>query len=104
MSVVDLAAARRAKEEAAKPAVVGVAFCLQCRCEWTGTWEPGATQLECPSCGSMRGRSKFDVMPPADQQIWTCNCGEQFVHITADRTVHCVGCGQQWDLMEFFDT
>lgn len=103
MSVVDLAAARKAREEAATPRVAGTAFCMLCLHEWVGAWEIGATDLECPACHSMRGRSKFDVAPAPGQQVWTCSCGEQFVHITGDKRVHCVGCGQQWDLMAFFE-
>ncbi len=94
--IIDLAQAKLERS----PHIAGEAFCPLCQHTWTGIWPAGTVNLECPSCHSLRGRSRYDISPAEGQQIWTCKCGEQFFNILADR-VHCPGCGQQWDLSEF---
>lgn len=92
MKVVDLAKAR----EERRPHVSGHAHCMSCRHEWEGVWPAGNVELECPECGSMRGRSKFDVAPAEGSLVWECvHCQNQFFHCLQDR-VHCPGCGTQW--------
>lgn len=73
---------------------------MLCLHTWQGIWPVGVTELECPSCHSMRGRGKWDIAPPSGRLIWTCDCGETFLNILDDR-VHCPGCGKQWPMEQF---
>lgn len=91
--VVSLAEAKKERG----PHCNGTAICLTCNHEWEGVWPVGEVALECPSCHSERGRSKFDVVPAVGSQVWECtSCGNQLFNLLPDR-VHCPGCGQQWD-------
>ena len=96
MSVIDFEKARKDRE----PHVAGSLFCMGCDHEWTAVWPQGTTEFQCPECQSMRGRSKFDVAPAKDAQVWSCMlCGNQLFNLLPDR-VHCPGCGCQWDYEE----
>lgn len=87
---------KRAERE---PHVSGEAICLTCHHTWTGVWPTGATELECPQCHSMRGRSRWDVAPDEKRQVWTCRCGNQFMQCL-DTHIHCPGCGNGWTYEE----
>ncbi len=93
--VVDFA---KAKQERS-PHCRGTAFCMTCKHEWDAVWPAGTVDIECPACHSMRGRSKFDVVPAAGS-AWTCMiCDNQLFTLLQDR-VHCPGCGKQWGYEE----
>jgi predicted RNA-binding Zn-ribbon protein involved in translation (DUF1610 family) len=94
--VIDLAKARKERE----PHIAGELYCMGCEHEWTAVWPMGATEFECPECKSMRGRSKFDISPSPESQVWSCmSCGNQLFNLLPDR-VHCPGCGKQWSYEE----
>jgi|LauGreDrversion4_2_1035121.scaffolds.fasta_scaffold1631153_1 predicted RNA-binding Zn-ribbon protein involved in translation (DUF1610 family) len=91
--VIDFTKAKEARE----PHISGVLFCSGCDHEWTAVWKHGTTEFECPECGSMKGRNKFDVSPAPDSIVWTCtSCSNQLFNLLEDR-VHCPGCGNQWN-------
>jgi hypothetical protein len=83
--------------EANCPHGAGEMFCMACNHTWAGVAPIGATEaFTCPSCGTHRGRWKFEFTPP-ETTIWTCNCGNQLFNITPKGTF-CPGCG---DYMRF---
>lgn len=94
--IIDFAKAKQERE----PHVSGQLYCQGCNHDWVAVWQPGTTEFECPECHAMRGRSKFDVMPDAQAQVWSCvACENQLFHLLKDR-VHCPGCGKQWSYSE----
>lgn len=97
--IIDFAKAK----EKLEPHISGELYCMGCEYEWTAVWKPGTTEFECPECKSMRGRSKFDVMPQPGARTWTCaHCDNQLFHLLPDR-IHCPGCGQQWNYGDLHD-
>jgi DNA-directed RNA polymerase subunit RPC12/RpoP len=90
VNIVSLEEARAKRE----PHVAGEAYCMACDHRWTGVWPMGVTELECPNCKSMKGRSTFEIAPQADALVYECACGNQLYHILSDR-IHCPNCGQQ---------
>lgn len=90
--VIDLAKARQERTLH----ISGVAYCMACDHEWTGAWPLGVTELECPECKSMKGRSKFTVSPPPDSMAFTCACKNQHF-LLLDGRIHCPNCGNQYN-------
>ena len=90
MTIVSFSEAKAARE----PHVQGKAFCIACNHNWRGVWPLGVTELECPECKRMMGRSTFEISPQEGQMVYECNCGNQLFNILSDR-IHCPSCGQQ---------
>lgn len=90
MTIIDFAQAKADRE----PHVSGEAFCIGCSHTWAGVWPLGVTELECPECKRMMGRSKYEVMPPKGTLSFTCKCGNQLFGVLEDR-IHCPNCGAQ---------
>lgn len=91
-NVIDFAKAK----EAQTPHASGTCYCMACRHEWVAVWPVGTTQMECPECQSMRGRSKYNYGPEEGALLWSCTtCENQLFNLLPDR-VHCPGCGKQW--------
>jgi len=81
------------------PHLTGEAICTGCKHEWTAVAEVGTLQLECPSCGTMKGLFKHACEPVT---AWTCNCG-CFVFMISPQGVICYSCGvYQLGYEEFF--
>jgi rubrerythrin len=70
--------------------LAGEAFCMRCNHTWSATAPVGTLTLDCPSCGSGAGYFKFPCAP--NDQVWECQCGNQFFHIT-QRGHFCPNCG-----------
>lgn len=85
-NVIDLA---KIKEERS-PHLSGNAVCIGCKNQWVAVAPVGTVDLECPNCSLPQGR--FMQLVQDDDLHWTCNCGNQFFHITQKRT-YCVVCG-----------
>lgn len=87
--VVDLQAARAERT----PHVSGKARCMGCKHEWVAVAPIGmVTDLECPSCESMKGVMRF-ACEPADGLKWICNCGNDLFMLTDKGAPFCVNCG-----------
>ena len=71
---------------------VGEAFCIQCKHTWIATAPVGVVDLECPECGTFKGKYKFEFHPAIGQLIRTCNCGNQLFYLTPDGHM-CANCG-----------
>ena len=74
-----------------EPHMQGPCVCLECKYEWTGVWPAGVTELECPSCGVVKGVGKC-VALPADELIRECKCGNIYFLITQSGHL-CARCG-----------
>lgn len=74
------------------PHANGDAFCIFCKHEWLAVAPVGTMQLECPSCGSLKGIWKFPFAPNEGQLVRECNCSNQLFYITPDGHV-CANCG-----------
>lgn len=75
------------------PHIRGQALCMNCRRSWEAVAPVGATQVECPTCGTMKGVFVNPVLFK-DEPFWECNCGNEFFVIHKDRLV-CAHCGTQ---------
>jgi len=74
------------------PHTSGLALCMGCRYEWD-TVAPLKTEwLECPKCGLVKGRFKYNYMTGDTMTAWECDCGNDLFHITPDG-VFCPNCG-----------
>lgn len=85
--IIDLAAVKAERE----PHLSGKALCLNCKHQWVAVAPIGTLDLECPECTLPQGRYMHLVQDDSDPH-WTCQCGNQFFHITPKRT-YCVSCG-----------
>jgi hypothetical protein len=85
--IVDLA---KAREEHA-PHMTGKALCLGCKNTWVAVAPIGTVELQCSNCELPKGRF-LNLVEDKDMH-WTCNCGNQFFHITQKR-IYCVNCGE----------
>ena len=71
MTVISLQKAREERE----PHLAGEAVCIGCRHEWAGVAPVGVWQLECPSCGAMKGIWRYPVGAQEGDSYFLCNCG-----------------------------
>lgn len=75
-----------------EPHAAGEAFCFQCGHTWVAVAPAGETQLECPSCHTMKGLWKFPFAPSEGQLVRECNCGNQLFYLTPEGHL-CANCG-----------
>ena len=68
----------------------GPAVCLDCKHEWVAVAPVGTVYLECPKCGTEKGRSKYPIQYSGLE--WQCQCGNNLFHITPDGC-YCPCCG-----------
>lgn len=78
-----------------EPMATGPAVCLRCRHRWEVTAPVGVTQFDCPECSLQKGVRAG--LCEKREPHWTCLCGSQYFHITADGA-YCPACGldQAW--------
>jgi hypothetical protein len=74
------------------PHGAGHAFCIACRHEWVAVAPVGAVDLECPQCGTMKGRYKFEFAPAPGTLVRVCNCGNEYFYLTTEGHL-CANCG-----------
>lgn len=79
----------------------GQLFCISCRHEWVGPFEfkpEELTQAECPNCGRFMGQPKYHFVPPNEEDIWYCDCGNNLFMLTEQGHL-CPACGtyQRYD-------
>lgn len=86
-SVIDFATAKAERE----PFMTGEAFCTHCKHIWTASSPLGATALECPKCGTMKGVYRHGVMP-AGGALFVCKCGNDLFIVQPHR-IMCCSCG-----------
>ena len=74
-----------------RPHVTGAAGCFGCGHKWQVVAPVGVTELECPACRTMKGRTAYECVR-ADEKHWTCACGCALFSVTP-RGVYCPNCG-----------
>lgn len=78
--------------EAALAQVTGTIRCFGCKHEWQGVFEPGQIEFECPKCGTLKGRSKYEC-GPSDDEVYKCQCHNDLFVITRTGGPMCINCG-----------
>lgn len=77
-----------------RPYFEGECFCLDCKHKWVGIAPRGVVWLECPKCGLVRGRFKYQIERAGHH--WFCNCGNELFCVTPDG-YYCPNCGE-WQI------
>ena len=70
--------------------VCGHAVCLDCKKEWVAV-SNGAIWLECPGCGLIRGRFKYQFERDGHELI--CGCGNDLFYCKLEG-IYCPNCGE----------
>jgi len=81
------------RREENMPHISGVAMCLDCKNEWAAVaphLDGFPIWLECPKCGLIRGRFKYQHERFGEQ--WSCGCGNDLFHIKPEG-IYCPNCG-----------
>lgn len=77
--------------------VTGTAQCFSCKAEWAAQAPVGSRWLECPSCGTMKGRLRHAVEASEGDTEYQCShCGSNaFVALKRLGFFYflCMGCG-----------
>lgn len=83
--------------EERNPHMTGVALCCACKHEWVATAPVGATFLDCPSCGTHKGRMVHpSLLEPGTDRL-ECRCGCQMFSVSKGQLV-CVNCATKTPL------
>jgi hypothetical protein len=62
--------------EREEPHLSGEAVCIGCKHQWVAVAPLGTWQLECPSCGSMKGIFRLPVGAERGKDLeFACTCG-----------------------------
>lgn len=97
--IVNLAERRREPESSLCAACevaetnTGPARCLHCKHEWVAVAPAGVVDFECPACGLYKGHRIGICVPPADEEIWICQCGGDLFMLRRHGPPLCVKCG-----------
>lgn len=75
----------------------GEALCIGCRHKWVAVAPVGTWQLECPSCGAMKGVFRLPVGAQEGDLYFSCACGCEA--LTAYKRegkfwIRCMSCGE----------
>lgn len=96
MSVVDFKPRPKGGQQVADDTGVqhgsGEAFCIACSNTWVAVAPTGSVSLDCPACGSHKGKWKFEFYPSEQQMVRTCACENQLFYLTPDGHM-CANCG-----------
>ncbi|WP_176929346.1 hypothetical protein [Novosphingobium aromaticivorans] len=87
-----------ARPEPDTPHLAGEALCIGCRHEWAGVAPVGVWQLECPSCGSLKGIWRYPVGGQQGDVVFKCNCGCEALTAYYHRDLFhlkCMSCGAE---------
>lgn len=77
--------------DAQRPHITGPAKCMCCAHKWQSVAQVGTTELECPKCGTNKGRF-INAVVRGDYGHWTCKCGNDLFHVTPAGN-YCPNCG-----------
>ena len=70
----------------------GLARCIGCGHGWEAVAPAGTIALECPLCGSSKGRFLEVVGLPVGTRRWVCACENELFYVL-ERTMICANCG-----------
>ncbi len=79
-----------------KPVLEGTAKCVACKHEWQAEAPAGTKDLECPSCGLMRGAWKYHLFGPSDGYRWICTKCDSDIFYVITTGCKCLGCGEHF--------
>lgn len=82
----------RCKHDGDDKHLTGRAHCLTCKHQWIGVAPVGTAWLDCPECGSGKGRWHTEVYPGDWHEVWECRCECRIFHVTRTCIV-CIDCG-----------
>jgi hypothetical protein len=80
------------------PHLAGEAVCIGCGYEWASVAPTGTWQLECPSCGTMKGVWRYPVGGAEGDMVFRCACGcEALTAYKRGALFHlkCMSCGTE---------
>lgn len=96
-----------------KPHLSGGASCLACKHTWQAVAELGVNDLECPSCGLLRGVWSYPIHPAEGSSVVTCvHCQGEHWHVEMCEdtkeghrrfAMHCIRCGNAFDMINLYD-
>jgi ribosomal protein S27E len=92
--VADIIEFRR--PEKPDPHMSGPARCVGCQHDWTAVAPVGTTELECPSCGMMKGLYRYPVTADANDLVFRCQCGSEALtayYRNGKFRLQCMSCG-----------
>jgi hypothetical protein len=73
------------------PHIQSEAVCIECRHKWHCVAPAGTRELECPACGTMKGRYTHVVLP-AEGMVFQCKCGSYEFCLMPENAL-CLLCG-----------
>ena len=73
------------------PHLSGKAFCSACDHDWEAVAPVGTVLLECPSCGTNKGRF-LEFCLPENDVYWECKCG-CCAFVVLSNSYMCSNCG-----------
>lgn len=79
-----------------EPHLSGEAVCIGCRHAWEATAPVGTDNLECPSCGSMKGLFRYPVSADVGDSLFVCQCGCEALtayYRKGQFRIQCMNCG-----------
>lgn len=92
MGVISFAEAKAERE----PHLAGEALCIGCRHKWACVAPVGTWQLECPTCGAMKGIFRYPIGAQEGDLGFACSCGCEaltaYMHQGHFR-LKCMSCG-----------
>jgi Zn finger protein HypA/HybF involved in hydrogenase expression len=74
-----------------RPHISGEARCLACKHEWVAAAPIGTDWLECPECGTLKGRF-IRHCEPEEGIRWRCQCGNDLFQVY-ETGILCPNCG-----------
>lgn len=78
-----------------QPHLTGEAKCMACRHEWVAVVPDGTEEpMECPKCGTNKGRFKYPYSVPKGAAMWVCNCGNDLFYKLSTGHLMCPNCGE----------
>jgi hypothetical protein len=85
------------RPEKPDPHLAGGARCLACQHEWEASAPVGTWQLECPSCGLMKGMFRYPIGAMEGDSVFVCNCGCEALiayYRKGQFRLQCMNCGE----------
>jgi Zn finger protein HypA/HybF involved in hydrogenase expression len=85
----------KAEEPKTTKWLAGSATCIGCQHEWeqVAPLETATSEFLCPKCHTMKGRLKYEFMPP-DGLLYRCGCGNYYMYVTPEG-LFCPNCARR---------
>lgn len=91
--VINLSEYRGSKGDSKRGSwVSGTARCMECAHKWVAVCHKDTRWLECPNCGTEKGRLVYHYEPPEGVGSYSCGCGNDLFILTEEGLL-CPSCG-----------